>query len=173
MEKIDWNTWPRRDAYRLFSGISDPFYMVSFRQDVTALYRYTKARGLSFYYGMVWAVTSAINSVDAFRVALRAGELVRLPERKPSFTDLRPGAEQFHIVTMELSDSIDDFCREAARRSRPQTRFLDETAESDGLVYLSCLPWVDLTALTNERDLSAPGATDDSILRAAWVKYTY
>ena len=172
MDKLDLGTWERREAFEFFSRISDPFYMVTFRQDVTNLYRYVKSRGLSFYYGMVWACAGAVNDVAAFRVALCGGELAVLPERKPSFTDLRPGAEQFHIVTMSLLDDVDAFCREASRRSRTQGRFIDETAEGDDLIYFSCLPWLELTALTNERDLAAPGAADDSIPHIAWGKYT-
>ena len=71
--------------------------------DVTALHTYTKKRGLSFYYALVWLCTQSIN----------------------------------------------------------------HTAESDALIYFSCLPWVSLTALTNERDFDA----DDAIPRIAWGKY--
>jgi chloramphenicol O-acetyltransferase type A len=40
--------------------------------------------------------------------------------------------------------------------------------ESDSLIYYSCLPWIELTAITNERDRNAPDAADDSIPRLAW-----
>ena len=172
MESFDYNSWPRREAYEFFSDISNPFYMVTFRQDVTRLYDFVKAEGLSFYYAMIWACTRALNAVEAFRLAIREGEIVRLPGRMPSFTDLQPGAEQFHIVTMDCSEDIREFCREAAQKSRAQKSFIDLSLETDELIYLSCLPWIDLTALTNERDLSAPGARDDSIPRIAWGQYT-
>ena len=42
------DTWPRREAYTFFSGLSDPFYSVTVTADVTALHTYTKRRGLSF-----------------------------------------------------------------------------------------------------------------------------
>ena len=34
-------------------------------------------------------------------------------------------------------------------------------------MYLSCLPWLDLTALTNERDPDK----DDTVPRISWGKY--
>lgn len=171
MERFDIANWPRREAYEFFSGMSNPFYMVTFRQDVTGLYRFAKANGLSFYPCMIWACTQAVNGVDAFCLCLRDGELARLPRRNPSFTDLAPGAEQFHIVTLEAGDDIRTFCREAKERSAGQRGFVDSESETEALIYFSCLPWVELTALTNERDLSAPGARDDSIPRIAWGKY--
>ena len=172
MNEIDLETWDRREAYAFFSRLSNPFYMVTFRQEVTRLYDYTKARGLSFYAGLIWACTQAINRTDAFRVAISGGKPVRLERRNPSFTDLKPGAEQFHIVTMEHIDDIDAFCAEAVRTSRAQRSFIDAGKEAGDLIYYSCLPWIELTAMTNERDLSAPGALDDSIPRLAWGRYT-
>ena len=35
------------------------------------------------------------------------------------------------------------------------------------MIFFSCLPWLDLTALTNERDLDP----DDAVPRIAWGKY--
>lgn len=44
--------------------------------------------------------------------------------------------------------------------------------QADDLIYFSCLPWMDVTAVTNERELLAPNARDDSIPRICWGKYT-
>ena len=117
MRKIDPNTWPRRDIFDFFSKISNPFYSVTFNVDVTEAYAYAKRSGLSFYYALVYLVTRAINSVEAFRYALVDGELVLLDERSPSFTDLKKGSESFHIVTMPCKGDIAEFCFDAMRRS--------------------------------------------------------
>ena len=34
MQKIDRSVWPRAELFRFFSGVSHPFYSVSFRVDV-------------------------------------------------------------------------------------------------------------------------------------------
>lgn len=172
MQTIRLEKWDRKETYGFFSGISNPFYMVTFRQDVTDLYRYVKTNGLSFYLGMIWACTEALNQIPAFRTAKRGGEIVLLDRRDPSFTDMQPGSEQFHIVTMEHVPEIGAFCREAARLSREQSGFIDMGQETDSLIYYSSLPWIELTALTNERDLSTPEALDENIPRIAWGKYT-
>ena len=43
--------------------------------------------------------------------------------------------------------------------------------ETEDLIYYSCLPWLDLTSLTNEKDLSNEKSRCDSIPRIAWGKY--
>lgn len=107
------------------------------------------------------------NSVEAFRYGIVDGELVLFDERSPSFTDLKKGSESFHIVTMPCEGNIAEFCQDAKRRSAEQTTFLSTDKESADLIYFSCLPWVELTALTNERDFDP----DDAIPRISWGKF--
>ena len=99
MKPFDYDRWPRRELFEFFSAMSQPFYSVSFRVEVTRLYDYVKPRGLSFYYALIYLCTKAINSVEAFRIAIEGGAPVLLEERAPSFTDLKKGAESFHIVS--------------------------------------------------------------------------
>ncbi len=167
MRKVNKDTWSRREIFDFFSKISNPFYSVTFSVDVTEAYACAKRSGLSFYYALVYLVTKAINSVEAFRYGIVDGELVLFDERSPSFTDLKKSSESFHIVTMPCVGDIADFCFDAKRRSTGQTTFLSVDKEGADLIYISCLPWVELTALTNERDFDP----DDAIPRISWGKY--
>ena len=160
--------WERKELFDFFSRMSDPFYSVCFRLDVTRLYEFCKARGLSFYYALIYLSTKAINETEAFSYALRGGELVRYRERRPSFTDLKKGEERFYIVTMPCEGTMEDFCRAARAKSAAQKNFIDMTEEKDDLIFFSCLPWLDVTALTNERNFDP----DDAIPRLAWGKFT-
>ncbi len=167
MQSVDLASWPRREIYEFFSGISHPFYSVTFRLDVTALYRYTKERGLSFYHSLIWLCTRAMERVDAFSYAVAEGRVVRLESRRPSFTHLKPGSESFQIVTMSGEGDLAQFCAAAKARCESQDFFIDPAGEGIDMIFLSCLPWVDVTALTNERDLDV----DDAIPRIAWGKF--
>lgn len=165
---FDYNTWPRREIYEFFSGVSQPFYSVTFRVDVTRVYEYVKARGLSFYYALTWLVTRAVNRVPEFLLTIRGGQVQLLSRREPSFTDIKPGSDCFYMVTMTAGDDLDEFCRAAKRRSAAQDYFMNPDDESDELIYISCAPWIDITGLTNERDFDR----DDAVPRIAWGRYT-
>ena len=167
MQKIDLAVWPRAELFRFFSTVSNPFYSVTFRVDVTNLHAYTKAHGISFYYALGYLVTDAVNSVVNFRYTIRDGEVFLLDGRIPSFTDLKPDSEQFHIVTLPKTGTLDGFCHAAKAKSDAQQSFLDQSGELDDLIYFSCVPWFDLTAATNERDFDK----DDAIPRITWGKY--
>lgn len=123
MQKIDHSTWPRAEKFGFFSAVSQPFYSVTFRVDVTNLHAYTKQRGLSFYYALVYLATNAVNAVENFRCTIRDGEVYLLDERIPSFTDLKPGSEDFHIVTLPQEETLEQFCAVAKARSEAQAHF--------------------------------------------------
>lgn len=167
MTTIDMNTWPRTEVFRFFSSVSNPFYAVTIQLDVTNLVAWAKREGCSFYYALVHLCTQAINQVEAFRYDIDGGKVVLLEGRDPSFTDLHKGSEQFHIVTMPRMDDLRAFCREARTRSEAQTTFIHAEKEAGSLIYFSCLPWVELTSLTNERDFDP----DDAVPRIAWGRY--
>lgn len=54
MQKIDLAVWPRAELFRFFSAVSQPFYSVTFRVDVTNLHAYARAHGVSFT--MRWGI---------------------------------------------------------------------------------------------------------------------
>lgn len=167
MKEINMAAWPRKEIFEFFSRTEKPFYSVSFRMDVSPLRRFAKARGLSFYYCMVWLVTEAMNRVEAFRYTVLDGNVWLLPRREPSFTDMKPGAEFFHICTMPIRGGIEAFCAEATERSRSQQEFINYAGEKPNLIYVSSLPWLDMTGLTNEGELGK----DDCIPRISWGKF--
>ncbi len=167
MTYVDCESWPRRAVYEHMSALSQPFYAVTYRQDVTALADFCKEAGLSFYLSLVWLSTKSLNAVENFRYTLDGGRVALLDERIPSYCDLRPGSDVFHIVTLPAGDDMAAFCAAAKAKSAAQTTFLDQTSEGSSLAYFSCAPWIDLTALTNERDFDP----DDAIPRIAWGKF--
>lgn len=169
--KVDHDSWGRREIFDFFSEVSNPFYMVTFRQNVTKLYHFAKQNHISFYYALIYLCTKAINSIPEFHYVIRQSEVFYLPERSPSFTDLKKGRELFHIVTMPCAESMIEFYDLARERSEKQNVFIDLSQESDALIFFTCMPWIDITAVTNERDWSSPQAKDDSIPRIAWGKY--
>ncbi len=168
MERVDLAGWPRRERYEFFKGMGWPFWSVTFPVEVTKLHRWAHERGLSFYYAMVFSVTKAMEEVEGFLYKDRGGEIIRHDHLVPSFTDLRPGNEEFYIVTLEAGKDMAEFCRRAKAESLEQKSFITAGPwPEDQLIYISALPWFPLTALTNEREVDP----SDSIPRLAWGRY--
>lgn len=167
MQILDKETWPRKEIYEFFSRIDYPFYSVTLPLDVTNIRAFARAQGLSFYHLLIWACTKALNRLPAFRLRIRGEDLVLLDGADPSFTSMRPGEEVFQIITLPWEADPRAFCAHAGEKSARQTTLLDQAAETDELIYFSCTPWFDFTALTNEHNFDR----DDSVPRLAWGKY--
>ena len=167
MQILDKETWPRKEIYEFFSRIDYPFYSVTLPLDVTNVRAFARAQGLSFYHLLIWACTKALNRLPAFRLRIRGEDLVLLDGADPSFTSMRPGEEVFQIITLPWEAAPRAFCAHAGEKAARQATLLDQAAETDELIYFSCTPWFDFTALTNEHNFDR----DDSVPRLAWGKY--
>ena len=166
-QPIDLTTWDRREHFKLFSAQQFPYLGVTFRVDATRLHRWCKENGVSFYYAMSWYSIRAMEPIENFYYRLVNGAPVRVGELVPSFTDLHPGSELFHIVTVDMAAEPAEFCRRAAQKSAAQSGLLDQTDEqTEGLVYISCLPWIDFTGTMNNRE-----SPDDGTPQVIWGKY--
>ena len=139
MTIIDKETWPRRAHYDFFTPMSDPFYTLTFPVDVTPCGPGAGAVPC-LYPAMVFAVTKAMEAVDAFHYKDRDGVIVRHDTLVPSFTDLKPGSELFQIVTVEAGEDPADFCA-GQGPGAAQTEFITSGPwDGDQLVYFTCLP---------------------------------
>lgn len=168
MRKLEIDKWERKEIFDFMSDLSDPFYTVCFNIDVTNIYEYTHKKNISFYYALIYLVTQSINEVPAFLNDIINNEIVVLDRRSPSFCDIHRESEAFYIVNMLLENNIDDFCKKAKEISFSQASFfLKDKPANEAWIYFSCIPWIDITCITNERDFNP----DDTVPRISWGKY--
>ena len=167
-KQIDIATWSRREIYEAFSPYSNPFYAVAFNIEIQNLYRFCKENGVGVYHAMIWCVTRAVNSVPAFRQRIVEGRIVEYDRTFPSYTFLKKGEDAFKICTLSAEEDIIGFDRRARLAEASQTTmFGDYDLPSEPLIYLSCLPWIETTGITSERDMNI----DDCIPRISWGKF--
>ena len=169
MKIIDLEHWPRREIYEHYQGEEWPFYAMSFPVDVTELKAYTKRHGLSFYYSLIFLVTKSMDEVENFRYRDRNGTIILHDHQVPSFTDMRPGEELFHITDLEAGDDMAAFCQAAREKSYAQTSFVDHEGpwDSDQRIEFSSAPWLPMTSVTHDRRFDP----SDCIPRVAWGRY--
>ena len=165
---IDLATWPRRDAYALFSRGYLPFFAVTTPLDVTDLYTFTKREGLSFYRAMVYCVTRAMNELEPFRLRIRKDGVVLCDTVSPSYTTAgRDGAFGITDVDYVPGETMADFCRRALEKEAGQREKMQvEDDVRDDLIFISSVPWFVTTSVLQEQPLDP----DDSFPRVLWDK---
>lgn len=166
---IDLATWPRRDHYRLFRGLANPYFGVTLEVDVTAWRRAIEGAGLPAYASMIHAMTCATNAVEAFRLRIRGERVVRHDVVHPSFT-VPWGEDLFNFVVLDHDPDLDAFlarCVPAIAAASAAPALAQDPPGKDDMVFLSCLPWLAFTGLTQ-----AAGGGDDAFPRLVWGRFT-
>ncbi|MBQ3650968.1 MAG: chloramphenicol acetyltransferase [Clostridia bacterium] len=163
---IDVETWPRKDAYQLFSRGYLPYFSVTTPLDVTELYRYAKGEGLSFYRAMIYLVTRAMNELEPFRLRIRPQGIAVCDTVSPSYTTAgREGTFGICNVDYLPGETMADFCRRALEQEKRQgAEMVVEDDVRDDLIFFSCVPWFVTTSVLQEQ----PTDPDDSFPRVLW-----
>ena len=163
---IDVETWPRKDAYRLFSRGYLPYFSVTTPLDVTELRRFTKKEGLSFYRAMVYIVSRAMNELEPFRLRIRKDGIAVCETVSPSYTTAgRDGSFGISDVEYLPGETMVDFCRRALEKEASQReQMVVQDDVRDDLIFISCVPWFVTTSVLQEQ----PTNPDDSFPRVLW-----
>lgn len=169
MQIVDLNTWKRAEHYYFFKRMDYPHYLICSNVDVTNFLAKTKEKGISFYYGMIYAATYALNQVEEFRYRIQGENVVLHEVIHPSFSDMSEDHDLFKMVTVKMEDDIERFVQRAKEKSNNQVNyFMREDVEGrDDLIYITCIPWVSFTNLSHTISFNK----DDSVPRLAWGKY--
>ena len=163
---IDLATWPRAAQFHLFRSYQQPHYATTTRLDVTHVMA-RKAAGVSPYRACLYAIGAGLHAVPELRMRFRddvvlAHDMVTLsmtvPTEAGSFGYAYvPFLADFASFDMQAKILIDQVANGGVLHAN--------TGERDDLAYLSCMPWLDYTAINN----ALPGP-DDCIPRVSWGK---
>ena len=172
MKIIDVETWNRKAHFNCFSKYTNPVFSMSVRLDVSKLLAYSKRTDTSFFTNFVFVVTKCLNELEEFRIRLKNGKVVVYDKIRPSYIVMN---KEGVIVTCNTDAplSYPTFYKAMREDVADAEKVVDrqefnETDDND-LFYMSCMPWVDFTTMTNPYNYVDEDNT--SIPRLAWGKY--
>lgn len=169
MKFIDPATWARRAQYQLFRTYANPHFSLTARVDITGFVRKTQAEGGSLFNGVVYAIMTTANDIPEFRTRFRDDQVVEHETVHASYTV--PLADELfgfcETVYVRDRDAFTAACTAATAAAREQLALGGNTTAADHWIYLSCLPWLDFTAVQHP----VPNS-EDCIPRIAWGKIT-
>ena len=73
---IDMETWPRREHYRYFGNLDDPYFGIAAKADFTSCYLQARQDGESFFLYSLHRILRAVNAVAEFRYRIEDGGVV-------------------------------------------------------------------------------------------------
>lgn len=159
MHKIDLATWKRAQHYQVFRGSAQPQYGVSFELDITRFLQGVRARGDSFTFSLVYAVSKCANEIEEFRCRFADGEPVVYDRINTSFTYLDAGSELFKVVNVPMCDTMAEYVALAGEAARTQKEYFTGPMAND-VFQFSPFPWVSFTHISHtdsgNRDAATP-----------------
>jgi chloramphenicol O-acetyltransferase type A len=159
--------WPRAAQFRFFRGFDRPHYAVTVRMDVTYLMATRKERDLSPFRHAIWAIGAGLHAVPELCMRFRSDSVTLYKRLLLSPTiPLENGDFRYtYMAWNPARDRFDTHAREKIEEVRTGTPLNANDGSIEDVAYLSCLPWLDYTALDN----AMPGP-DDCIPRVSWGK---
>lgn len=164
---VDLDTWPRAAQFRFFRTYQRPHYATTVRLDVTHLMA-RKRDGVSSYRACLFAIGAGLHEVPELCMRFRgdqvvAHDMITLSMTVPTIAGsfgyaYVPFVDDFGLFDERAAALIDDVAKGGVLQAN--------SGERDDLAYLSCMPWLDYTAINN----AMPGP-DDCIPRVSWGKF--
>jgi len=164
---VDLETWPRAAQFHFFRTYDRPHYATTTRLDVTHLMA-RKAEGFSTYRACLYAIGAGLHAVPELRMRFRGDQVVAhdmvtlsmtVPTDAGSFGYAYvPYLPEFAQFDGQAKALIEDVAKGGVLQAN--------SGERDDLAYLSCMPWLDYTAINN----AMPGP-EDCIPRVTWGKF--
>jgi len=167
-QKIDLDTWDRKEHFLFFNQFEEPYYGVCVTMDCTEAYRFAKANQLSFFLYTMYLSLMASQRIKEFTYRIEDGDVFMYDRIDGASTVARPnGTFGFGFYTYH--DSLADFMAEAKREVEVvQSRTDLVRSDVISLIRYSSLPWIDFTSLSHARMFSVP----DSAPRISFGKIT-
>lgn len=167
-QKLDLDSWPRREHFAFFNSFEEPYHGVCIRLDCTAAYRFAKQRDISFFLYCIYQTLSASQAIEAFRLRIEQGD-VFLYNRIDAGSVVDRSDGTFGYGLFPYNKDLDQFVATATREMERirNTTGLPRTT-TNNLIRYSVLPWIDFTSLSHARAFSRP----DSCPRMTFGKMT-
>jgi chloramphenicol O-acetyltransferase type A len=167
MKIIDTATWPRKSQYEFFKHIAAPHFSITSTVNVTALVNHRKSEEISLFNAFLYCIMTAANAVPELRMRFRGTTVIEHEVVHASAT-VPIENDRFAFCSIEYVPNWTVFnrgCVEALEKAQQQNELQEHIDDTDEWIFLSCLPWMRFTALTNPN--SGP---NDCIPRISWGK---
>lgn len=154
-QKLDLDTWVRKDHFHFFNRFEEPFFGITVNIDCTVAYQQAKANNHSFFLYYLHKSLLAANAVEPFRYRIEGEEVMIYNEIHPSPTINRPDGT-FGFAYMPFKESFEDFVSEAQKEiERVQNSTgLVPAGSSQNVIHYSSIPWLNFSAVSHARSFS-------------------
>lgn len=155
--KIDIETWIRKDHFNFFNTFEEPFFGVTVDVDCTFSYREAKEMGVSFFLLYLYKSLEAANQIEPFRYRIMDNEVWNYEEVHASATISRPNGT-FGFSYMDFHPDFSEFKTGALAEIKriENSTGIFPASSGQNVIHYSALPWLDFKSMSHARRYSFP-----------------
>lgn len=164
---LDMETYRRRAHFDYFRQMAYPYVGMTANVDITRVVEMAKEKKTSFFLNLLHLVGNAANDMESFRQRIREDRIVQYARCMTSHTVAMPDGTYVYCAA-DPSLPLEQFLKTTAQKQRDAIALgeLREEVEVESLIFISCIPWLAYTALTQPVPNPA-----DSNPRITWGKH--
>jgi len=159
MKYLDTKTWNRRAQYEFFKEYEEPYFGVCVPIDVTIAYQEAKRMGRSFFLTYIHATVRVANMIESFKYRTLDDKVVIHDTINASVTLSRKD-HTFGFSYINYDTDFDVFTTNAQSEiDRINGSYeLFPSRNTDDVLYLSSLPWLDFKFTSHARAFKRKGS---------------
>ncbi|RYD68789.1 MAG: chloramphenicol acetyltransferase, partial [Sphingobacteriales bacterium] len=152
-EKIDINTWLRKDHFNFFNAFDEPFFGVTVDVNCTATYEEAKVNQTSFFLLYLYKSLVAANQIENFKYRIINGEVWQYDYINAAATVNRPNGT-FGFGYFDYKESFQDFYAATQQEMErvKNTTGLIPASSGENVIHYSALPWLSFTSMSHARN---------------------
>jgi chloramphenicol O-acetyltransferase type A len=167
---LDIENWNRKEHFKFFKQMQEPFFGVTIEIDCTKAYQTAKARNTSFFIYYLHQTLVAVNAIENFRYRISDDAVFVYDSIDGSATISRKdGTFGFSLIKYHADFNIfEQIARTEIERIQNTTGLFTRTFDETNLIHFSAIPWLNFTSLSHARNYTFP----DSCPKISFGKMT-
>jgi chloramphenicol O-acetyltransferase type A len=155
---LDLENWNRKEHFKHFSQMEEPFFGVTVEIDCTKAYQKAKNLNTSFFIFYLHKTLEAVNTVENFKYRID-GDQIYIHDRVDVSATIGRKDCTFGFSLIEYNPDFRIFERDAnteIERIQNTSGLFTRSFDDDNLIHFSAIPWINFTSLSHARSYSYP-----------------
>ena len=155
---LDLENWNRKEHFKHFSKMEEPFFGATVTIDCTKAYQSAKTLNASFFIYYLHKTLVAVNTIENFKYRISNGKIY-INDRVDASATIGREDGTFGFSLMEYHPDFTVFEQNALaeiERIQNTTGLFTRSFDDDNVIHFSAIPWLNFTSLSHARSFTYP-----------------
>ena len=151
MKYLDIENWKRKKHFEFFKKFEYPHFNICTNIDITNTFRYSQKNKMSLFRTVLYSVMKCCNEMEEFRYRIKDDKIIIHDVVNPGVASIAEEDVYTNFI-IPYKPLLKDFLAEyekAAEQAKGEIVVGEKQKGKDDLIFISSLPWVSFTSVTN------------------------